>query len=749
MYRSSIHASLELIDGRAVKADPNRLMPERASALRLARRLGCDGAHESNGGWAPCPTPDALAATIKHGAKGYERWKASNQIQQESRLAPQIKCWDNAKMRHMAVAERTHVVEEYDEDVNPARFTRRQAAMVRGLRSVSEAFGKFDQSMGPNGAHYIDRSPFAHNGMVCTNCAFYEGPRGCEVVEGDIAPDAICKLWVIPEDLIGEQLMGKGIGHAIGRLFGGGKGSKRKRGTNAVRKALKKAPLDLNARDADGDGFVQEGTTAMRRSKPSAPDAIKATERRARIAASAAKMNRQAAALAKRRNLRRGGMDDRSALPEKVSRLVDPKARPKRPPKPNRRNRPMTRAEEDRALERRDELERRLGDLTSPKNRKPLPKDFDPNKPQPIMRRENGSSRDADPKFSVDGPGKDNDPKFRKDGPGKDNDPKFRKDGPSARTGDKNDTDRPSAGRAARAAEAKRIASTRERREARKKDKNPFTDDKVVMPEDATPEQIAAAEKMRDAIIEGKKTEVPNAASVLVLKSLSDFVAKEREMQKKDPKYVPHDINLCAMTVRNTNLFCMGNKDIPRDRMPQLVSQIRPGSPAEQYAKDHPSAVFVDKMVGLETLDASGAFEDALAKKGMKVTPTSVAAVKLKATQNELDGSKVVGITSAILAGRNEGASDEAREKAEGILAAPVYITKDGYVLDGHHRFAAMVASDFTEDGKPGDMMMNVREIDATIDQVLPFAMAWTENFGLATQSAKPSERAKQAAGKA
>jgi HK97 family phage prohead protease len=31
---------------------------------------------------------------------------------------------------------------------------------------------------------------------------FFEGGRGCEVVAGDIAPEGICKLWVIPADLM-------------------------------------------------------------------------------------------------------------------------------------------------------------------------------------------------------------------------------------------------------------------------------------------------------------------------------------------------------------------------------------------------------------------------------------------------------------------------------------------------------------------------------------------------------------------
>ena len=63
---------------------------------------------------------------------------------------------------------------------------------------------QYDQTNGPDGAHYAAPSPFAAHGMVCANCVFYEGGRQCELVAGDIDPGAICKLWIIPGNLINE-----------------------------------------------------------------------------------------------------------------------------------------------------------------------------------------------------------------------------------------------------------------------------------------------------------------------------------------------------------------------------------------------------------------------------------------------------------------------------------------------------------------------------------------------------------------
>ena len=78
----------------------------------------------------------------------------------------------------------------------------RQFVMYETLEQIAEEFGMWNQGAGADGAHYMTENPFASEGMNCANCVFYEGGRKCEIVEGDIAPTAICKLWVIRESLI-------------------------------------------------------------------------------------------------------------------------------------------------------------------------------------------------------------------------------------------------------------------------------------------------------------------------------------------------------------------------------------------------------------------------------------------------------------------------------------------------------------------------------------------------------------------
>ena len=92
------------------------------------------------------------------------------------------------------------LAEQQEYGINP-----RQGAMYDIYEKIAEEFGKWDQGIGADGAHYVAQSPFADEGMVCANCVFYEGGRGCEIVSGDIAPEGICKLWIIAESKLGES----------------------------------------------------------------------------------------------------------------------------------------------------------------------------------------------------------------------------------------------------------------------------------------------------------------------------------------------------------------------------------------------------------------------------------------------------------------------------------------------------------------------------------------------------------------
>ena len=68
------------------------------------------------------------------------------------------------------------------------------------------------------------------------------------------------------------------------------------------------------------------------------------------------------------------------------------------------------------------------------------------------------------------------------------------------------------------------------------------------------------------------------------------------------------------------------------------------------------------------------------------------------------------------------------------VMDSPVFVTSDGYVLDGHHRWAALVAIDM-EDGKQGDIDMPVRMIGADIGYILDLANAFCDMTGVKRKS--------------
>lgn len=93
-------------------------------------------------------------------------------------------------------------LETRDGELADLGFTPRQALQYDNDEKLVELFGKYSQDSGANGAHYAAPSPFVADGLVCGSCVFYDGARSCEIVEGDIAPDGICKRWIIPERLV-------------------------------------------------------------------------------------------------------------------------------------------------------------------------------------------------------------------------------------------------------------------------------------------------------------------------------------------------------------------------------------------------------------------------------------------------------------------------------------------------------------------------------------------------------------------
>lgn len=75
--------------------------------------------------------------------------------------------------------------------------------------------------------------------------------------------------------------------------------------------------------------------------------------------------------------------------------------------------------------------------------------------------------------------------------------------------------------------------------------------------------------------------------------------------------------------------------------------------------------------------EQTDAFNERLRAAGISVEPITVDPYALKASQSELDGTKTGGIMRAAKAGKLD------------LLGNPLWVSADGYVFDGHHRWAA------------------------------------------------------------
>ena len=106
--------------------------------------------------------------------------------------------WSEAKVAQMSSEKRDADDDEQYSTISPANL-----AYAESLEGIVDEFGPWPQG-GPAGAHYIEVSPFAERGMKCSNCIFFEA-GACEVVQGSISENGICKLWVIPEGKMSEE----------------------------------------------------------------------------------------------------------------------------------------------------------------------------------------------------------------------------------------------------------------------------------------------------------------------------------------------------------------------------------------------------------------------------------------------------------------------------------------------------------------------------------------------------------------
>lgn len=226
------------------------------------------------------------------------------------------------------------------------------------------------------------------------------------------------------------------------------------------------------------------------------------------------------------------------------------------------------------------------------------------------------------------------------------------------------------------------------------------------------PIHVETIEEGVQLILQGKVVEVgtPQAA-VTLIDRLGQMALNAKVAGADAPDY-----DLCQIAVKGTNLFCAESlrtaeypEGVPRLQMPQLGGEPVPGSEADKL----PRTPWDPKNV-----DGAQVFKNYLASIGMKTTDEVVPASSLKASQKEIKGQSVAGMMRAY----EEGSFDPAKN--------PVFISSDNYVVDGHHRWAAVMGID-AQNGVIGDKPMPVIRVNALISEVLHIANLWSERFGI------------------
>jgi hypothetical protein len=198
------------------------------------------------------------------------------------------------------------------------------------------------------------------------------------------------------------------------------------------------------------------------------------------------------------------------------------------------------------------------------------------------------------------------------------------------------------------------------------------------------------------------RLEQPEQVSTL-LKEMHDMVQHYVKGDEAPPQF-----DLCRVSIKGTNLFCEQHKGIPRVKMPQMTGIPAPGTPAadeSKYPRNKKGKVSIARD-----------FIDHLQSQGIKVTREDIPASHLRASQREISGRQVSLLV------------DEAKRGVRDLRKKPIWISKEGYVIDGHHHWAAIVGYGY---GKDKDLKVPVYRLDAEIGECLDRANEFAAHMGL------------------
>ena len=84
---------------------------------------------------------------------------------------------------------------------NQLNLGSREMDQAQAYYEIAAHYGLWNQGPLSDGAHYFggEDNPFIEVGMMCGNCVFYQPSGRCQIVQGFIDYEGLCKLWIIPD----------------------------------------------------------------------------------------------------------------------------------------------------------------------------------------------------------------------------------------------------------------------------------------------------------------------------------------------------------------------------------------------------------------------------------------------------------------------------------------------------------------------------------------------------------------------
>lgn len=207
-----------------------------------------------------------------------------------------------------------------------------------------------------------------------------------------------------------------------------------------------------------------------------------------------------------------------------------------------------------------------------------------------------------------------------------------------------------------------------------------------------------------------------------------------------------YDFELCSKAFADVG-FCFDpktksgvSKGIPRDRMPQFSSQVDPNqtdSPAFKALLQSKGYTSPDQVTPEDLkaeINMEKEFRKALEDDGYEIVEQDAPVTSLKPIQGQLKGEKIAGMYGTLLAAQE----DETYAKQAARLLEPIYVS-DGYVIDGHHRWAAQCAVDIANGGG-ANTTMKTRTITkggkpVPPEDIIAFSNNFQKSVGLLSQT--------------